>query len=65
VVQAVAATLGGPSGGGRGLAPSCRLIGNRDTLEQVLLHLVQNAIDASEPWAPGGLKVGVEGSMAP
>jgi ActR/RegA family two-component response regulator len=39
-----------------GCAPSCRLIGNRDTLEQVLLHLVQNAIDASEPGRPVVLK---------
>lgn len=30
-------------------AQPCRLLANRETLEQVLLHLVQNAIDASPP----------------
>jgi putative PEP-CTERM system histidine kinase len=62
VVQTVAATLGSAHPVTvAGLAPGCRLIGNRDTLEQVLLHLVQNAIDASEPGRPVVLKVGVDG----
>ncbi|MEO0033949.1 MAG: system histidine kinase PrsK, partial [Pseudomonadota bacterium] len=30
-------------------APFCAVLANRETLEQVLLHLVQNAIDASPP----------------
>ncbi|MDE2403537.1 MAG: PEP-CTERM system histidine kinase PrsK [Sphingomonadales bacterium] len=30
----------------------CTLAGNRDSLEQVLVHLVQNAVDASEASAP-------------
>ena len=35
----------------------CRAIGNRETLEQVLIHLVQNAIDASPPDRPVLLRV--------
>ncbi len=34
-------------------APACPVLANRETLEQVLLHLVQNAIDAS----PAGMAV--------
>lgn len=30
----------------------CRVWANRDSLEQVLVHLVQNAVDASEPDSP-------------
>ena len=45
------------SGGGQG----CRVIGNRETLEQVLAHLVQNAIDASDPALPVLVKVASEG----
>ncbi|MFC4295306.1 XrtA/PEP-CTERM system histidine kinase PrsK [Novosphingobium tardum] len=47
-------------------AHDCRVIAQRDTLEQVLTHLVQNAIDASEANAPVYLKVtsnGLHGSI--
>jgi signal transduction histidine kinase len=30
----------------------CRVLANRDSLEQVLLHLIQNAIDASPDMTP-------------
>jgi putative PEP-CTERM system histidine kinase len=30
----------------------CRVSANRDSLEQVLVHLVQNAVDASDPHSP-------------
>jgi len=39
----------------------CRAIGNRETLEQVLTHLVQNAIDASPPDRPVLLRVATAG----
>ncbi len=39
----------------------CRAIGNRETLEQVLTHLVQNAIDASPPDRPVLLRVAMAG----
>ena len=39
----------------------CRAIGNRETLEQVLTHLVQNAIDASPPDRPVLLRVAITG----
>lgn len=39
----------------------CRAIGNRETLEQVLTHLVQNAIDASPPDRTVSLRVTVAG----
>jgi putative PEP-CTERM system histidine kinase len=45
-------------------APLLRVIGNRETLEQVLVHLVQNAIDASPPGAPVTLGVRSEGLHA-
>lgn len=38
-----------------------RVMGNREALEQALIHLVQNAIDASEPGAPVFLDVAAEG----
>ena len=41
-----------------------RVIGNRETLEQVLVHLVQNAIDASPGDAPITLGVRSEGLHA-
>ena len=41
-----------------------RVIGNRETLEQVLVHLVQNAIDASASDAPITLGVRSEGLHA-
>ena len=37
------------------------VVGNREALEQALLHLVQNAIDASEPESPVMLDVTSEG----
>jgi putative PEP-CTERM system histidine kinase len=62
IAQAVAAAQGRAhpvvvSGGGTG----CRVIGNRETLEQVLAHLVQNAIDASDDALPVLIKVSSEG----
>lgn len=38
-----------------------RVMGNREALEQALIHLVQNAIDASEPASPVFLDVSSEG----
>jgi putative PEP-CTERM system histidine kinase len=38
-----------------------KVIGNREALEQALLHLVQNAIDASEPESAVFLDVAAEG----
>jgi putative PEP-CTERM system histidine kinase len=38
-----------------------RVVGNREALEQALIHLVQNAIDASEGGAPVFLDVSAEG----
>lgn len=38
-----------------------RVIGNREALEQALLHLVQNAIDASPPSSPVFLDINAEG----
>ncbi len=38
-----------------------RVIGNREALEQALIHLVQNAIDVSEPGMPVFLDVAGEG----
>jgi putative PEP-CTERM system histidine kinase len=38
-----------------------RVMGNREALEQALIHLVQNAIDASEGGAPVFLDVSAEG----
>ena len=38
-----------------------KVVGNREALEQALLHLVQNAIDASEPESPVMLDVTSEG----
>lgn len=38
-----------------------RVLGNREALEQALIHLVQNAIDASEPAMPVFLDVTADG----
>jgi len=38
-----------------------QVMGNREALEQALIHLVQNAIDASEPEMPVFLDVATEG----
>jgi len=62
VVQAVAAAQGRAHPVNIvGTAPLLRVIGNRETLEQVIAHLVQNAIDASEPGSPVTLAVRAEG----
>ena len=45
-------------------APRLRVIGNRESLEQVLVHLVQNAIDASPVDAPVTLGVRSDGMHA-
>lgn len=45
-------------------APGARVIGNRETLEQVIVHLVQNAIDASGEGSPVLLRVRSEGMHA-
>ncbi|MDP3907162.1 XrtA/PEP-CTERM system histidine kinase PrsK [Novosphingobium sp.] len=42
-------------------AAPCRVAGQADSLEQVLVHLVQNAIDASPDGAPVFLRVACEG----
>ena len=47
-----------------GLPAPLRVIGNRESLEQVLVHLVQNAIDASAPDAAITLGVRSEGLHA-
>ena len=39
----------------------CQILANGDKLEQVLLHLVQNAIDVSPPEVPVLLSVGSDG----
>ncbi|HUQ13514.1 MAG TPA: ATP-binding protein, partial [Novosphingobium sp.] len=44
-----------------GECQDCRVIGNRETLEQVLTHLVQNAIDASAPDRPVTIRVSSSG----
>ena len=35
--------------------------GNRDSIEQVLVHLVQNGVDASEPGAPVFISINLDG----
>ena len=42
-------------------AQDCRILANAELLEQVLLHLIQNAIEASPPGAPVLLRVFTEG----
>ncbi len=42
-------------------AVPCRVAGQADSLEQVLVHLVQNAVDASPDGAPVFLRVACEG----
>lgn len=42
----------------------CTLLAERDTLEQVLQHLVQNALDASPPELPVFLQVATDGLFA-
>ena len=38
-----------------------RIMGNREALEQALIHLVQNAIDASDPASPVFLDISADG----
>lgn len=52
VVRAVVAQLGAAHPVVLVEESACEVAGNRDSLEQVLLHLVQNAIDASAPGDP-------------
>lgn len=40
---------------------SCEVIANGDLLEQALVHLIQNAIEASEPGAPIALEIASTG----
>lgn len=42
-------------------AKPCPVLANRETLEQVLMHLVQNAVDASEPGMAVFLQTRVDG----
>lgn len=39
----------------------CEIAADQDSLEQVLLHLVQNAVDASAAGSPVFVRVGIEG----
>ena len=39
----------------------CEVAGQRETLEQVLVHLVQNAVDASAPASPVFLSISADG----
>ena len=39
----------------------CAVAGQRDTLEQILVHLVQNAVDASAPDSPVFLSISTDG----
>lgn len=65
VVHAIAARHGQAHRIAVAASPSnLRVIGNRETLEQVLVHLVQNAIDASANGAPITLGVRSEGLHA-
>ena len=65
VVRKVAAAQGRAHPVNVGMAtPRLRVIGNRESLEQVLAHLVQNAIDASPPDAPVTLGVRSDGMHA-
>ena len=43
------------------IASPMRVIGNAESFEQVLVHLVQNAIDASDPRTPVTIKVSSDG----
>jgi hypothetical protein len=63
-VAAIAARYGGPGGA----CPvhvtdtqECVVVASRETLEQVLMHLVQNAIDASQPGMAVFLQTRVDG----
>jgi putative PEP-CTERM system histidine kinase len=65
IVRAVAARQGQSHPVAIAGGPShLRVIGNRETLEQVLVHLVQNAIDASAADSPITLAVRSEGLHA-
>ena len=64
IVRAVAATQGRAHPVSVVSSPGLRVIGNRDSLEQVLAHLVQNAIDASPEGAPVTLGVRSDGMHA-
>lgn len=62
------AAVAGRYGGAGGQVPvyltdaqPCAVLANRDTLEQVLMHLVQNAIDASEPGMAVFLQTRIDG----
>ncbi|MCA1661043.1 MAG: PEP-CTERM system histidine kinase PrsK [Novosphingobium sp.] len=65
IVRAVAGSLGQAHAITVATAPAgLRVIGNRDSLEQVLVHLVQNAIDASPQDSPVSLGVRSDGMQA-
>jgi putative PEP-CTERM system histidine kinase len=65
VIQAIAERQGQGSRIAVSVPPTnLRIIGNRDSLEQVIVHLVQNAIDASAEGAPITLGVRSEGLHA-
>jgi putative PEP-CTERM system histidine kinase len=63
VAQSVVAQFAGPDSHPVYLAEAhCGLaLGNAETIEQVLIHLVQNAIDASPPSMPVILRVAADG----
>jgi putative PEP-CTERM system histidine kinase len=74
VIRAIAARYDAVNGGSVGTAAvadsarvyvtdaqPCRVLANRETLEQVLLHIVQNAIDASPPGMAVFLQTRCEG----
>lgn len=42
----------------------CEVTAHRESLEQVLVHLIQNAVDASDPDSPVFLALTVDGLMA-
>ena len=67
VVEAVAARYRGPGSQCQiyvTQSQPCPLMASRETLEQVLAHLVQNAIDASEPGMVVFLQTRVDGLTA-
>ncbi|WP_068075895.1 XrtA/PEP-CTERM system histidine kinase PrsK [Novosphingobium lentum] len=41
--------------------PDCAIVAHRETLEQVLMHLIQNAIDASQNGMPVIVTIGADG----
>ncbi|MFM9935779.1 MAG: XrtA/PEP-CTERM system histidine kinase PrsK [Novosphingobium sp.] len=63
-ITAIAARYGGPGSACPVHvtdAHECIVLANRETLEQVLLHLVQNAIDASQPGMAVFLQTRIDG----